>query len=281
MDEEVLDQVEQSILRRTRGRTGLRLAFPELMRRAVDEVIDAPRSGRLTFRELEATEKTYLGTKIEILVRNYLKLERGVLDLKLDGVDVDIKSTTRDDWMIPQEAFGHPCILIRSEETEAVCDFGIVVARQEYLRPGKNRDTKRSLSAQGRVNIRWLLKDEPYPKNFFETIDRDLARTMMMPRGGTERVVQLFTLVQRRPVPRNAILSIAPQKDSMKRIRRNGGARDVLETRGIEVLWGKGDRSLIAELGLPTCSMDEFVSFSPSAQQKQLIERVRSNQKKK
>ncbi|SFV33972.1 NaeI family type II restriction endonuclease [Hyphomicrobium facile] len=281
MDEEILNRVEQSILSRIHGLTGLRLAFPELMRRAVDEVIDAPRSGRLTFRELEPTEKTYLGTKIEILVRNLLKLERGVLDLDLDGLDVDIKNTTRGDWMIPREAFGMPCIVISSNEQKALCDFGIVVAHFRYLRPGHNQDKKFALSASGKKQIRWLLKDEPYPKNFFETIDRDLARSMMMPRGGTDRIVQLFTLLQNRPIPRHAILSIAPQKDSMKRVRKNGGARDALTEKGIEILSGQRERSLIADLGLPNCTKDEFLSLTPSPRQRVLIETFRAAQKKK
>jgi hypothetical protein len=46
--------------------------IPQIIRKAIDEVIDAPRTNRFTLAETEKTEKTYLGTKIEILLRAYL-----------------------------------------------------------------------------------------------------------------------------------------------------------------------------------------------------------------
>ena len=62
-----------------------------MLRQAIDEVIDSYRSGRFTVAELEKTEKTYLGTKIEILLRNHLKLKKGkTLDLDVDGIEVDV-----------------------------------------------------------------------------------------------------------------------------------------------------------------------------------------------
>ena len=40
--------------------------------------------------ELEKTEKTYIGTKVEILVRDFFRLPKGILDLTIDGLDVDV-----------------------------------------------------------------------------------------------------------------------------------------------------------------------------------------------
>src|ERR1700683_3485758 len=55
-----------------------------LIRRGIDEVIDTARSNRFTLSEAEKTEKTYLGTKIEILFRAMLKLPKGrILDLSV------------------------------------------------------------------------------------------------------------------------------------------------------------------------------------------------------
>ena len=49
----------------------------------------------------------------------------------------------------------------------------------------------------------------------------------------------------------------------MKRVRRNGGARDILSPLGIALLWGGKDRKMIAELGLGQLTRDEFISFEP------------------
>jgi len=46
----------------------------------------------------------------------------------------------------------------------------------------------------------------------------------------------------------------------MKRIRRNGGARDILAPRGIAVLYSENDRELMKALGLSFGSR-EFMSF--------------------
>lgn len=74
------------------------------------------------------------------------------------------------------------------------------------------------------------------------------------------------------PVTRQIIQSIANQLDYMKRIRRNGGARDILDPLGIALLWGKGDANLIQALGLGPVTEDEFISYRPAnSQEKQLI----------
>src|ERR1700760_2481825 len=66
--------------------------FGQAIRRSIDEVLDGPRTGRWGFEQLEKTEKTYVGTKLEIVLRTALGLEPGPrLDLEVDGVDVDVK----------------------------------------------------------------------------------------------------------------------------------------------------------------------------------------------
>jgi len=80
----------------------------------------------------------------------------------------------------------------------------------------------------------------------------------------TKRVAALCRLFQNQPISRSHILALGHQKDGMKRLRKNGGARDALSKEGIAVLWGKNDRDLINRFGLPKCSNDEFVSFRPT-----------------
>jgi hypothetical protein len=49
----------------------------------------------------------------------------------------------------------------------------------------------------------------------------------------------------------------------MKRVRRNGGARDILDQKRIAILWGSGDSALIARLNLGRVSKTEFISYAP------------------
>ncbi len=219
---------------------------------------------REPFSEIEKTEKTYLGTKIEIRLRHLLKATKGdVLDLRIDGTEVDIKNTVASQWTIPPEAIGHPCILIRSNEAKALCSVGLLVIREVYLNPGKNRDQKKTISKEGMGHVRWILRDTPYPQNFWEFFEPAIHKAITAPRGGRARLTELFRLVQKRPISRTIVESVAQQMDSLKRLRKNGGARDQLAREGIAIFWGKNDRDLIGRLGLPPCSIDEFVAYKP------------------
>jgi hypothetical protein len=69
-----------------------------------------------------------------------------------------------------------------------------------------------------------------------------------------------------KPISRTVVLGAARQKDAMKRLRKNGGARDSLARDNIALLSGHFDSKLIEELGLPKCEKDEFISFSATAE---------------
>jgi hypothetical protein len=167
-DYELLSRLERTIYEHAGGQEKFGNDIPRLLRQGIDEVIDPARSKRFTLKEIEKTEKTYLGTKIEILLRNHLNLERGAdLDVLIDGVEVDIKNTVGTAWTIPNEALGHPCILISSNESKAVCSFGLIVIRREILNLGRNRDQKTTIRKSELTNVHWLLREAPYPPNFW------------------------------------------------------------------------------------------------------------------
>lgn len=266
----VIKHVEAEVLKRAGGIERLRAEFPQLIRRAIDEVIDTPRTKRLLMNQLEKTEKTYIGTKIEILLRDFLGLPKGILDLVVDGVDVDIKNTISSNWMIPDEAVGKPCILVMSDEKLALCQLGIIFARIENLNPGFNKDNKRSISTStGFLNINWILLNTPYPKNFWEDIDPKIAKWIMQGGSGNERLIRLFETLPKRPIHRNIIQGVARQQDYMKRLRRNGGARDTLSRNGIALLSGKYDSPTISRLGLVRIDNDEFISYKPENEEEE------------
>ncbi len=260
-----LAKLERDLLSAVGGMQLFEEKLRSFFRSAIDEVIDTARTGRYFLSDLEKTEKTYLGTKFEILLRDWLQVPKGVLlDLKIGGQEVDVKSTTGGGhgWMIPPEAIGQLCILLRVNEVASTCAVGLVRARPEYLRQGANRDAKTGLSAAGRAHIWWLTLDFPYTPNFWTLIDEQLRHRIMKPRGGTERLAVLFENCLGVPVSRVLIASIAAQDDFMKRIRRNGGARDVLAPKGIAILYSENDRDLMVRFGLPVGAR-EFISYRP------------------
>ena len=265
-DDALLKRLSEAIYRACGGTSAFSSAVTALFRQAFDEVIDAPRTGRFTIDETEKTEKTYLGTKVEILLRYVLNLPRGdKLDLKIDGIEVDVKNTMGRNWSIPPESLGHPALLTRADEGSAKCDVGIIVVRDAHLNPGRNRDGKRSVSVLGRDKVHWLLRDQEYPKNFWEVLPTAQRREILKAGTGSARIARLFELLPGRPIARNQIQALAQQQDYMKRVRRNGGARDILAPKGIALLWGQKDRALIAALGLGAVGNDQFISHRPGS----------------
>jgi hypothetical protein len=281
-DDELLASLEQAILRSVKGQARFISEAPHMVRKAVDEVIDSPRTGRFLLEELEKTEKTYLGTKVEILLRNWLALPRGdVLDLSIDGIETDVKNTVADDWMIPHEAVDRPCLLVMIDDKCSRFSIGLIVARKAYLRDSKNQDGKGQISAAGKRHIKWLIRDASYPENPWQRFDPEIRKSITKPGGGSKRVDALFRLIQKTPISRSLVLGVALQKDAMRRLRRNGGARDSLARDGIVLLSGNYDKKQIEALGLPKCRRDEFISFTAVTEPEKKLLQTKNRSKKK
>lgn len=67
-----LTTLEHNLLNAVGGMLRFEEKLRSFFRSAIDEVIDTARTGRFFLSELEKTEKTYLGTKFEILLRDWL-----------------------------------------------------------------------------------------------------------------------------------------------------------------------------------------------------------------
>jgi hypothetical protein len=265
-DYAALVSLEADLMKAVGGQDRFEEKLRSFFRSAIDEVIDTARTGRHFFYQLEKTEKTYLGTKFEILLRDWLHVPRGMrLDLLIGDREVDVKSTTGggSGWMIPPEAIDQFCVLLRVNEASAQCAFGIVRARADYLRGSQNRDAKTSFSAAGTANIWWLVSEFDYTPNFWARIDEALRQQIMAAGKGAKRLATLFEHCQGTPVSRVQVAAIAAQDDYMKRIRRNGGARDILAPKGIAILYSETDRDLMIKLGVKF-GYREFVSFRPT-----------------
>ncbi|HZW13287.1 MAG TPA: NaeI family type II restriction endonuclease [Noviherbaspirillum sp.] len=210
----------------------------QIIRAAVDYVIDAPTLSRYSIDDLDPDEKTAIGKRIERMLRFQFKLPYGEkLDIKLGGEDVDIKTTMGKNWMFSKSSHGHMNLLIAYDEKTALFQLGIAYVLEHQL-GAQNRDRKQSLTAAHRETIYWILKDQPYPPNFLDQLPPDIFKKIISEKTGMKRVLQLLRLALSMPIPRHIICSVANQKDPLRRVRSNGGARDILWEEGLLVLSG-------------------------------------------
>lgn len=249
----------------------LKELLSDVLRGAIDGVIKTPKTGRCFYTDLQNSEKTYIGTCVEIDLRAALEVRRGtVLDLNIGGTEVDVKFSATTAWMIPPEAFGRPCVLISANDRTARASFGVFVARPEYL-SAPNRDQKRGVTANGRTNVYWIFEDEPYTPNFWQSVSPSAAAQIADGTSGNIRMAALFREALDRPIPRKVVEDVARQKDFMRRLRADGdhGTRNTLAREGILVLSGvwRRDVQLIRRLGLQEISRNEFLSHRLTAQQ--------------
>jgi hypothetical protein len=272
---ERLDAIRAELVDRASGFANIRREIPALLRETIDAVIETPRTGRRSYDELEKTEKTYIGTRVEIMVRAFFRLPKGRLDLRILGADADIKFTIGGNWMMPQEVVGHPCLLFAADEERAHCYFGLFIADPAYLTVSSNQDKKKQVSAGGFAHIMWLLLQHPLQPNFWRTISSPTAAEIASQPTGNERVMALFRRVQNRPVTREVIEATARQKDFMRRIRADGGkgTRELLAKEGILLLSGKYDKSLIAHFKLGPVRPSEFISHTPDLAGREMAQR--------
>jgi hypothetical protein len=240
------------------------------IRRTFDQLYDGKRTGRYRWDQLYKTEKTHCGTLIEINLQREFKFNDGsALDYEIATHEVDCKySQTHGGWMIPQEALGHLCLLVTADDQAATWSMGIVRIASDLLSRSSNRDTKRTLSTEGRSAIEWLYRDARLPPNPLLQLPRPVVDKIMGLRSGQQRVNEVFRVAQRVPFTGTVIETLAQQDDPNKRVRKNGGARTRLRREGIIIL---GDylahQDIARRLGLPVPQEGEFVSVRVSPAQ--------------
>ncbi len=160
----LIEQLEQAILRNAGGLERFKREIPLLLRKAIDEVIDSPRTNRFTLDDTKLSERIYLATKVRVQLRHRLKLARGkMLDLVVGETEAGIQSTINHSWSVPLRLVGNPCLFIKSDEKRATCSVGVTVIRDEELKAAGKSSRRRMISNAGVANIRWILKDEPLP----------------------------------------------------------------------------------------------------------------------
>ncbi|MFF9502836.1 NaeI family type II restriction endonuclease [Streptomyces sp. NPDC014656] len=267
---ETSDSALQEVLDWFAVQRGHESRFRESLRTAVDEVLDGRRTGRFSIDSLRKTEKTYLGTKVEIVLQDAFEIPQGPkkgMDYLIRGHQVDCKFTSQATWEIPTEAVGQLCLLVRVNEKKEYFSAGILRARSEFLTGSTNKDGKRSVSAAGKKRIQWLHEVSAFPKSLLLSLPASQVRHIFGEgASGQERVNRFFRLVQNRIVDGESIDTVAQQRDGMARLREGKGrSRTVLRSEGILIAthW-KTHHKVLAQLGVPLPRMPrngEAVAF--------------------
>jgi hypothetical protein len=265
-DDPELDAVEDELYRL--DPTGDRVA--RVLRETLDQLYDGQHTGRWTYDQLHKTEKTHMGTLVEINLHREFNFGDGdATDYRIAGIEVDCKySMSIGGWELPPEALNHLCLVVTANDNDSSWQAGLTRVREGYLRGGANRDAKRQLKAADRARIRWLWPDHGrLASNLFLLLSPEErerifnARARRGSKNGQARVNELFRTVQGRIVRRAELATVAQQDDFMKRARADGGARTQLRPEGILVLGHQdNDPSVALALGLPVPRKGEFVS---------------------
>ncbi|WP_395360790.1 NaeI family type II restriction endonuclease [Streptomyces sp. YH02] len=266
--------------------------FRWALRDSLDELLDGQRTGRWAYQHLTKTEKTYLGTAVEVNLTKEFAIDNGAdLDWSIAGLDIDCKfSKDLGGWEIPMEMYlcadhgerggraNHAAVVTWMNDDTSQWAAGIVRITDERLRWKRerdtngdrvrayNRDNKRKLSDGAKSEVYWLWGglQTDLPTNLLLRLDaeaRERILTASLPRrpsSGQQRLNQLFREVRDRIIGRQAVLTIGQQDDSPKRAR---DARKHLRPEGIVVLGHQGSHPHVARaLGLPVPIKGEWIS---------------------
>ncbi|MCB0927139.1 MAG: restriction endonuclease [Mycobacterium sp.] len=235
--------------------------FRWALRDSLDELLDGQRTGRWAYQHLSKTEKTYLGTAVEVnLTKEFDFADGDDLDWNIAGRDIDCKfSKDVGGWEIPMEMYlcpdheqrqgkaDHPALLTWFDDTTNRWIAGLITATDERLwwrkdknsgtpMRGYNRDNKRKLMPEAFPDIYWLWGglQTDLPRNLLLQMDADVrGRILSDKMSGQQRVTQLFKEIQGRIVGRQTVLTVGQQDDAPKRVR---DARKKLKPAGIMIL---------------------------------------------
>lgn len=235
------------------------------IREALDQIYDGQRTGRWDYTQLLKTEKTHVGTLVEIWLQREFDFDDGDdLDYRIAGVDVDCKwSLNLYDWEIPQEMYSRGdkiALVVWANEYTARWASGLIRIGETVLKPlGRQRDGKRRLNDRGRDRILWIVPGADLVKNTLLHIEDPRKLDLIAyAAGGQTAVTNLFRALTGELVNRATVLTAAQQVDGAKRVR---DARKQLRSEGIVIFGHYAPHPRMAhELGLPVPTLGRFVS---------------------
>lgn len=208
------------------------------------------------------TEKTYIGTKIEILVRIGFDLDPGVgTDAVIAGHEVDVKWSDSLQWMIGPQLIGKICLGLGLTNGGRGFRVGVFRASLESLRAGRNQDRKTSLTAEAlRTGVEWIVASATLPKDFIAELPDGLRAEIFAGGSAQERIRRLGELVQGVPIPRRAILTVARDKDDATRRLRQDNSKRGRGLGSIVFLSTKARGKLLRKLGYTALPRDHWIA---------------------
>ena len=256
--------------------------FRWTLRDSLDELLDGQRTGRWCYQHLRKTEKTYLGTAIEINLSREFDIGDGLhLDWRIADDELDCKfSREIGGWEIPMEMYicsdhgnqsgadDYPALLVWMNDDTREWAAGLLRMSDDRLGWKKdhagrtyNRDNKRKISQEALSCIYWLwggVQDD-LPPNLLLHLPPEIRERILMPASsGQRRVNDLFRNVQDRLIERAVVLTVGQQDDAPKRAR---DARNHLRQEGIVILGHEGPhQEIAASLGLPQPPKGSWIS---------------------
>ncbi|MFF2467329.1 NaeI family type II restriction endonuclease [Streptomyces mirabilis] len=249
--------------------------FARILRDTIDQLLDGEHTGRFDWNDLHKTEKTHAGTLVEINLLREFDFDSGAdMDYLIEGIEVDCKFSQKlYGWMIPPEALDEICLVIWADDHQGLWSAGLLRANRAKLTTSGtvtkkgNRDGKFRLTKEHHALVSWLWPKAPLEENLLLHIDKATQTAILAAGSGSKRspgqarVNELFRRVQKRRVSRTVIRTLAQQKDYMKRVRYNGGAREKLRDEGILICGDYPNHQAVAEqLGIPVPLEGENVS---------------------
>jgi hypothetical protein len=259
--------------------------FRWTLRDSLDEALDGQRTGRWCYQHLRKTEKTYLGTAVEVNLTQEFNIGDGDdLDWRIANTDVDCKfSRDLGGWEIPTEMYicadhgtqsadqDRPALLTWMNDDTNEWAAGLLRITDNRLRwkrdsggpPERayNKDYKRKISDNARGEVYWLWggvhRDLP-PNLLRHLAESTRDKILRVGSSGQTRVDDLFRHVQDRLINRSVVLTVGQQDDAPKRAR---DARIDLRPDGIVVLGhGRHHRDIALSLGVDIPQKGQWIS---------------------
>ena len=255
--------------------------FRWALRDSLNELLDGQRTGRWAYQHLSKTEKTHLGTVVEVNLTKEFEFANGVdLDWQIAGRDIDCKFSK--DWAAGKSRWRCTCApTTASARARPITGTPHVVRRHHEPVGGRahhrhrrataleggnlerayNRDNKRCLANTSAGSVYWLWGglQTDLPRNLLLHLNPDARGRILSPKlSGQKRVDQLFREAQGQIVGRETVLTVAQQDDAPKRAR---DARIPLREEGIVIIGHQGAHKTIAEeLDLPVPVKGEWLA---------------------
>lgn len=258
--------------------------FGWVLRDSLDELLDGQRTGRWCYQHLSKTERTYLGTAVEInLAKEFEILDGRDLDWRVGGIDLDCKfSKDFGGWEIPVEMYrcadhgeqtgsaDRPALLVWMDDDNKHWAAGLIKITDDVLAfkqdgSGKrayNRDFKRKLSKEGLHHVHWMWGglQSDLPENLLLHLAPEVRDRIFQQKSGQARLNTLFRETAGHLVTRSTVLTVAQQDDSLKRAR-DSRLKKHLGKEGFIILGHQeADPTIASVLDLPVPVKGEFVA---------------------